>query len=131
MRISDWSSDVCSSDLALALWSLIGDRRVDQARFTLTLVGITVASALAMTLYPVLAAQLGLSDTQAGFLIGASIHDVAPAIGGGLSFSPQPGEGQTIVSLTRFSPPAPYIMPSGVLSAPHAPEDGARKRRAA
>src|SRR3546814_7573615 len=72
---------------ALALWSLIGDRRIDQARFTLTLVGITVASALAMTLYPVLAAQIGLSDMQAGFLIGASIHDVAQAIGGGFSFS--------------------------------------------
>src|SRR3546814_20241680 len=77
---------------ALALWSLIGDKRVDQARFTLTLVGITVASALAMTLYPVLAAQLGLTDAQAGFLIGASIHDVAQAIGGGFSFSQPAGE---------------------------------------
>src|SRR3546814_6185528 len=40
---------ICGASAALALWSLIGDRRVDQARFTLTLVGITVASALAMT----------------------------------------------------------------------------------
>src|SRR3546814_17964292 len=110
MRISDWSSDVCSSDLALALWSLIGDRRVDQARFTLTLVGITVASALAMTLYPVLAAQMGLSDTQAGFLIGASVHDVAQAIGGGFSFSQKAGEVATIVKLTRVALLAPMLM---------------------
>ncbi len=83
---------ICGASAALALYSLIGDKRVDQARFTLTLVGITVASAFAMTLYPVLAAQLGLTDAQAGFLIGASIHDVAQAIGGGFSFSPAAGE---------------------------------------
>lgn len=101
---------ICGASAALALWSLIGDKRVDQARFTLTLVGITVASALAMTLYPVLAAQLGLSDTQAGFLIGASIHDVAQAIGGGFSFSPQAGEVATIVKLTRVALLAPVLM---------------------
>ena len=101
---------ICGASAALALWSLIGDRRVDQARFTLTLVGITVASALAMTLYPVLAAQLGLTDAQAGFLIGASIHDVAQAIGGGFSFSPQAGEVATIVKLTRVALLAPMLM---------------------
>lgn len=101
---------ICGASAALALYSLIGDRRVDQARFTLTLVGITVASALAMTLYPVLAAQLHLTDAQAGFLIGASIHDVAQAIGGGFSFSPQAGEVATIVKLTRVALLAPMLM---------------------
>lgn len=101
---------ICGASAALALWSLIGDRRVDQARFTLTLVGITVASALAMTLYPVLAGQLGLSDAQAGFLIGASIHEVAQAIGGGFSFSPEAGDVATIVKLTRVALLAPMLM---------------------
>lgn len=101
---------ICGASAALALYSLIGDKRVDQARFTLTLVGITVASALAMTLYPVLAAQLGLSDAQAGFLIGASIHDVAQAIGGGFSFSQPAGEVATIVKLTRVALLAPMLM---------------------
>ena len=101
---------ICGASAALALYSLIGDKRVDQARFTLTLVGITVASALAMTLYPVLAAELDLTDAQAGFLIGASIHDVAQAIGGGFSFSPQAGEVATIVKLTRVALLAPMLM---------------------
>jgi uncharacterized integral membrane protein (TIGR00698 family) len=105
---------ICGASAALALYSLIGDKRVDQARFTLTLVGITVASALAMTLYPVLAAQLGLTDAQAGFLIGASIHDVAQAIGGGFSFSPQAGEVATIVKLTRVALLAPMLMLVGL-----------------
>ncbi|WP_033074408.1 YeiH family protein [Sphingopyxis sp. MWB1] len=101
---------ICGASAALALWSLIGDKKVDQARFTLTLVGITVASALAMTLYPVLAAQLHLSDAQAGFLIGASVHDVAQAIGGGFSFSQPAGEVATIVKLTRVALLAPMLM---------------------
>jgi uncharacterized integral membrane protein (TIGR00698 family) len=101
---------ICGASAALALWSLIGDRRIDQARFTLTLVGITVASALAMTLYPVLAAEFGLTDAQAGFLIGASVHDVAQAIGGGFSFSPAAGEVATIVKLTRVALLAPMLM---------------------
>ena len=119
---------ICGASAALALYSLIGDKRVDQARFTLTLVGITVASALAMTLYPVLAAELGLSDAQAGFLIGASIHDVAQAIGGGFSFSPQAGEVATIVKLTRVALLAPMLMLVGLWLA-RADGDGAGKRR--
>jgi uncharacterized integral membrane protein (TIGR00698 family) len=101
---------ICGASAALALYGLIGKQAVDQSRFTLTLVGITVASALAMSLYPVLAVQLGLTDAQAGFLIGASIHDVAQAIGGGFSVSPQAGETATIVKLTRVALLAPMLM---------------------
>ena len=101
---------ICGASAALALYSLIGKQAVDQSRFTLTLVGITVASALAMSLYPVLAVQMGLTDAQAGFLIGASIHDVAQAIGGGFSVSPQAGETATIVKLTRVALLAPMLM---------------------
>ena len=118
---------ICGASAALALWSLIGDRRVDQARFTLTLVGITVASALAMTLYPVLAAELGLSDTQAGFLIGASIHDVAQAIGGGFSFSAPAGEVATIVKLTRVALLAPMLMLVALWLARSGEDVGARR----
>lgn len=119
---------ICGASAALALYSLIGDKRVDQARFTLTLVGITVASALAMTLYPILAAQFGLSDTQAGFLIGASIHDVAQAIGGGFSFSPQAGEVATIVKLARVALLAPMLMLAGLWLA-RTGDDAAGRRR--
>ena len=119
---------ICGASAALALYSLIGDKRVDQARFTMTLVGITVASALAMTLYPILATELHLSDTQAGFLIGASIHDVAQAIGGGFSFSPQAGEVATIVKLTRVALLAPMLMLVGLWLA-RADGDVTEKRR--
>jgi uncharacterized integral membrane protein (TIGR00698 family) len=118
---------ICGASAALALYSLIGDKRVDQARFTLTLVGITVASAFAMTLYPVLAAELDLTDAQAGFLIGASIHDVAQAIGGGFSFSPPAGEVATIVKLTRVALLAPMLMLVALWLGRRGEGDSARK----
>ena len=68
------STAICGASAALALYGVIGKERLSQAQFALTLVGVSLASALAMTVYPVLAAELHLSDAQAGFLIGASIR---------------------------------------------------------
>ena len=100
---------ICGALAALALYGVIGKRRLSQAQFALTLVGVSLASALAMSVYPILAAELGLSDRQAGFLIGASIHDVAQAIGGGFAFSDAAGSDATIVKLARVALLAPLV----------------------
>ena len=100
---------ICGASAALALYGIIGQKRLDPARFSITLVGVALASAIAMTTYPVLAQMLDLSDAQAGFLIGASIHDVAQAIGGGYSFSDQAGADATIVKLARVAMLAPIV----------------------
>ncbi len=100
---------ICGASAALALYGVIGKRRLSQAQFALTLVGVSLASALAMSVYPILAAELGLSDRQAGFLIGASIHDVAQAIGGGFAFSDPAGSDATIVKLARVALLAPLV----------------------
>ncbi len=103
------STAICGASAALALYGVIGRDRLSQAQFALTLVGISLASAIAMSLYPVLATMLHLSDAQAGFLIGASIHDVAQAIGGGYAFSDAAGSYATIVKLARVALLAPVI----------------------
>lgn len=100
---------ICGASAALALYGVIGKERLSQAQFALTLVGVSLASAFAMTVYPVLAAELSLSDAQAGFLIGASIHDVAQAIGGGFAFSDAAGGQATIVKLARVAMLAPLV----------------------
>lgn len=100
---------ICGASAALALYGVIGKERLSQAQFALTLVGVSLASALAMTVYPVIAGQLSLSDAQAGFLIGASIHDVAQAIGGGYAFSDAAGTQATIVKLSRVALLAPVV----------------------
>lgn len=101
---------ICGASAALALWSIIGKERVDQSRFTIVLLGITIASAAAMTFYPPIAQMLNLNDTQAGFLIGASIHDVAQAIGGGFSYSEKAGGVATVVKLSRVTLLAPVLI---------------------
>ena len=101
---------ICGASAALALYGIIGRERLSQAQFALTLVGVSLASALAMSLYPVIASELGLRDAQAGFLIGASIHDVAQAIGGAFSFSDAAGSEATIIKLSRVALLGPVLI---------------------
>src|SRR5436189_297549 len=44
----------CGASSAMALATVLGERRVNQAQLTLVLVGISAMSALAMTVYPIL-----------------------------------------------------------------------------
>ena len=115
---------ICGASAALALSSLLGEKRATQAQLTLVLVTVAAASAFAMSTYPIAAAYLGLTDQQAGFMIGASIHDVAQALGAGYSFSPDAGQTATIVKLTRVTLLAPVL---AILSVTIAREDGSGK----
>lgn len=101
---------ICGASASLALYAVIGRERLDQAQFAMNLVAVALASAFAMAVYPVIAAQVGLDDRAAGFLIGASIHDVAQAIGGGYSFSDSAGREATIVKLARVTLLAPAVL---------------------
>jgi len=107
--LSGGSTAICGASAALALYGVIGKDRLSQAQFALTLVGLSLASAFAMSVYPILAGYLTLSDRQAGFLIGASIHDVAQAIGGGYAYSDAAGSYATIVKLARVALLAPVV----------------------
>ena len=108
---------ICGASAALALFGVLGSRRISQGQFALTLVVISVASALAMSFYPPLAAALHMDDRQAGFLIGASIHDVAQAIGGGYAYSDTAGSYAPIVKLTRVALLAPVVAIVSILAA--------------
>lgn len=100
---------ICGASAALAIYAIIGRGRLDHHRFTFTLVGISLASALAMSIYPILAQQFHFTDRQSGFLMGAAIHDVAESLGGGFSYSQGAGEVATIVKLTRVTLLAPVV----------------------
>jgi uncharacterized integral membrane protein (TIGR00698 family) len=103
------STAICGASAALALYGALGRERVDQAQFTLTLVVLAAASAIALATYPMIAKMLGLSPAQAGFLVGASIHDVAQAIGAGFAVSDAAGAQATVVKLTRVAMLAPLV----------------------
>ncbi|OZA61981.1 MAG: hypothetical protein B7X78_06850, partial [Sphingomonadales bacterium 39-62-4] len=106
---------ICGASAAMALYGIIGRERLSQSQFAITLVVVSLASALAMSLYPILAEYLQLTDSQAGFLIGASIHDVAQAIGGGYAFSESAGSYATIVKLSRVALLAPVVIVTGLV----------------
>ncbi len=94
---------ICGASAAMALVAILGERQVNRSQLTLVLIGISAASSLAMLLYPLAAHAMGLSDVQAGFLIGASVHDVAQALGAGYAFSELAGDTAAIVKLTRVA----------------------------
>jgi len=100
---------ICGASAALAVATTLGARRISQAQLILVLIGISAMSATAMALYPVLAHLLGMDDLSAGFLLGASIHDVAQALGAGYSYSERAGQIATIVKLSRVTLLAPVL----------------------
>lgn len=118
---------ICGASAAMALATTLGERRVSQAQLALVLVGISAMSSAAMFLYPIFAHHLGLNDTQAGFMLGAAIHDVAQALGAGYSFSADAGEIAAIVKLTRVALLAPVL----AIVALFFVGEGGRKARAA
>ena len=100
---------ICGASAAMAFASVLGERRINQAQLTLVLVGISAMSSLAMFLYPIIAHRVGLNDTEAGFMLGAAIHDVAQSLGAGYSFSQAAGATAAVVKLTRVALLAPAI----------------------
>lgn len=100
---------ICGASAAMALAATLGERRVSQAQLTIVLVGISAMSCSAMILYPLFAHALRLSDIKAGFLMGASIHDVAQSLGAGYSYSKGAGDIAAIVKLTRVALLAPVL----------------------
>ena len=104
---------ICGASAAMALATVLGDKRVNQAQLALVLVGISAFSAAAMVLYPALCHHLALGDKQAGFVLGASIHDVAQSLGAGYAFSAVAGQNAAIVKLTRVALLAPALAITG------------------
>lgn len=100
---------ICGASAAMALATTLGSRRVSEAQLTLVLVGISAMSAAAMVLYPVAAHALSMSNLSAGFVLGASIHDVAQALGAGYAYSDAAGQIAAIVKLTRVALLAPVL----------------------
>lgn len=99
---------ICGASAALALAAILA-RQAGKAQLAIVLVGIAVMSAAAMSTYPVIAHNLGLAPRQAGFFLGAAIHDVAQALGAGYSFSEAAGQTATIVKLARVALLAPVL----------------------
>jgi uncharacterized integral membrane protein (TIGR00698 family) len=116
---------ICGASAALALAAVIPPNDKLERNTLFTVVAVTTLSTVAMIAYPILFAALGLNDVEAGFLIGATIHDVAQVVGAGYSVSDEAGEIATVVKLLRVALlPAVLLIVIACLRA--RPAEGAR-----
>ncbi|WP_424934588.1 YeiH family protein [Amaricoccus macauensis] len=116
---------ICGASAALALAAVIPTNDKLERNTLFTVVGVTTLSTIAMISYPILFLGLGLNDFQSGFLIGATIHDVAQVVGAGYSISDEAGEVATIVKLLRVSL-LPVVLLIAILCLRSTPGTGAR-----
>jgi uncharacterized membrane protein YadS len=86
--------------------------RSDREQGTLfVVIAVTVLSTIAMVAHPVLVQAMGLNDLKSGFLIGATIHDVAQVVGEGYLISDESGVIATFVKMVRVAL-LPVVMPT-------------------
>jgi uncharacterized integral membrane protein (TIGR00698 family) len=98
---------ICGASAALAISSVLPKNANLERDTTLTVVGVTTLSTMAMVVYPLITQWLGFDAVMAGQFIGATIHDVAQVVGAGYSLSPQAGDAATITKLMRVA----FLMP--------------------
>jgi uncharacterized integral membrane protein (TIGR00698 family) len=111
----DWSlgmliggaTAICGASAALAISSVLPKNANLERDTTLTVVGVTTLSTMAMVVYPIITQWLGFDSVMAGKFIGATIHDVAQVVGAGYSLSPEAGDAATITKLMRVA----FLMP--------------------
>jgi len=94
---------ICGASAALAIAAVLPRRHLSEQDVLFTVVGVTALSTLAMVLYPVLFAALGLTEVQSGWLIGATVHDVAQVVGAGYSIGEEAGNIATFTKLLRVA----------------------------
>ena len=115
---------ICGASAALALSAAMPNHPLKEKATLFTVVGVSALSTLAMVLYPMLTHGLGLTEQQAGFFIGATIHDVAQVVGAGYSISRDAGDMATLVKLIRVAMLLPVIALVAVLTARHMAAEG-------
>ncbi|MFV1878683.1 YeiH family protein [Nioella sp.] len=94
---------VCGASAALAISSVLPTNPSRDKDTVLVVITVTVLSTVAMVLYPIMFQALAFSESQIGFLIGATIHDVAQVVGAGYSVGDNVGIIATVVKMLRVA----------------------------
>lgn len=107
--LSGGAVGICGASAALAISSVLPRTEDREQNTILTVVTVTALSTVAMIIYPMLTAALGLSHAQAGIFLGGTIHDVAQVVGAGYTVSAETGDVATYVKLLRVSLLLPVV----------------------
>ncbi len=118
---------ICGASAAMAIAAVLPQRKDSEQILIFTIVGVTALSTAAMLLYPLLVALLPMSDIEAGFFLGGTIHNVPQVVGAGFMISDTAGDTATFTKLLRVAMLAPAVLAISVLVARggHASSGGA------
>ena len=94
---------ICGASAALALAAVLPKSAKSEEQTLVTIVGVTALSTLSMLTYPFLFGALGFDGQTIGFLIGATIHDVAQVVGAGYSVDLATGDIAVFTKLQRVA----------------------------
>jgi len=105
---------ICGASAALAIASILPKHKNAERDASFTVIGVTTLSTLAMIVYPIVVASLGLDHRAAGVFLGGTIHDVAQVVGAGYTLSQETGDTATIVKLLRVAMLLPICLVIGL-----------------
>ena len=121
--VSAGAVSICGASAALAVSSAFPPRPNGDAEAATVVAGVTVLGTIAMIVYPLLAHLLGFGATETGIFLGASLHEVAQAVGAGFAVSDDVGHVATTAKLVRVAALAPLVLLVGWIAAAKAPRD--------
>ncbi len=105
---------ICGASAALAIASILPKHKNAERDASFTVIGVTTLSTIAMIVYPIVVAALGLDHRAAGIFLGGTIHDVAQVVGAGYTLSQETGDTATIVKLLRVAMLLPVCLAIGL-----------------
>lgn len=108
--LSGGAVGICGASAALAIASVLPKTAEDERDTIVTVVTVTALSTIAMIIYPMLVAAIGLDDARAGIFLGGTIHDVAQVVGAGYAVSTDAGDVATYVKLLRVCLLLPVVL---------------------
>ncbi|MEH6473776.1 MAG: putative sulfate exporter family transporter [Halopseudomonas sp.] len=101
---------ICGASAALAVSAVLPQNKESEKNLIFTVISVTALSTVAMIAYPLIIAALGLSETESGIFLGATIHDVAQVVGAGYMMSDNVGDVATFTKLLRVAMLVPVVV---------------------
>lgn len=108
--LSGASVGICGASAALAVSAVLPEDKDSERNLIFTVIGVTALSTVAMILYPLIVAGVGLNETESGIFLGATIHDVAQVVGAGYMISDDVGDVATFTKLLRVASLVPVVV---------------------
>jgi uncharacterized integral membrane protein (TIGR00698 family) len=100
---------ICGASAALAISAVLPRHPNSDRDAIFAIIGVTTLSTIAMVLYPWAFGTFASDPKLVGFLLGATIHDVAQVVGAGYSVSTEAGDAAIITKLWRVAMLVPVV----------------------